>query len=195
MAASMAVSSDFVASQSEQPDVEIKQPNMESGQLDMEGVFEFIPSTSVVPLPEVATISTQTTDTAFALCAQCSDTQLALVNSAHLITGLCKRHTLKPRFSAYNWKSLAMTGGIDIASWCAALRTDVAALDDSTRSLLQKTEALTIEKNELEKRVIRLKSKNQTLDVQLTSLKVSWVLATIFNFVMFYFRTWKLAMV
>lgn len=155
--------------------MEIKQPNLEtSGQLDMKySTLRFLPSFSAVPLPEVTTISTQTTDTAFALCAQCSDTQLALVDSAYLITDLCNRHTLKPRFSAYNWKSLAKTGGLNIASWCSALRSDVAALDNSTRTILLKTDELTTEKSDLEKRVLRLKSKNQILDVQLASLKVS----------------------
>lgn len=117
-------------------------------------------------------VCTQTTDTAFALCAQCSATQLGLIESARLVSGLCEGLYLDSRFLSYNWNALAKIGGLEIADWCEALRIDVRALDKTSRSLLDRIEALTSERDKLNEDVSQLKGDAKALDVQLNSIKV-----------------------
>lgn len=122
--------------------------------------------------PGVTDACIQTTDTAFALCAQCSETQLALVDSARLISGLCDRSMLKSKFSSYNWDSLMKIGRLDVANWYEALQTDAAALDEKSCLLLESIKELNSERDELEESSRMFKSKIQALEIQLDSLKV-----------------------
>ena len=63
-------------------------------------------------------VSTQTTETAFALCARCSETQNCLVSIADRVSAVCSRHTqLKPALAATDWESLAKVGGLELGEW------------------------------------------------------------------------------
>ena len=124
-------------------------------------------------MAETAEISTQTTETAFMLCTQCSSMQSALVNSASLVSGLCKAHSLRSRFGIYDWKALVNSGGIEISKWYHSLQVDVAALEENAGILTDKMERLTAERDKLGKQVTFLKDKNHSLDIHLKALKVS----------------------
>lgn len=123
--------------------------------------------------PGRANACIQTTDTAFALCAQCVDTQLALVESARLICGLCNRSKLNSKFSSYDWDSLMKIGRLDVAKWYEALQSDAAALDEQKYVLLRSIEELNSERDRLEESCHGFKNKMQALETQLNSLKVS----------------------
>lgn len=123
--------------------------------------------------PVMSDVCTQTTDTAFALCAQCSTTQLGLMESAQLVTGLCERCDLKSKFSSYDWESLVKVGGLEIANWCESMRMDVEALDEKNCFLVETVEELTSERDRLDNYVHQLENRIKSVDVQLTSLKVN----------------------
>ena len=122
--------------------------------------------------PELVSSHTQTTDTAFVLCAQCSATQQGLLQSARLVTGLCERHNLKSRFSLCDLPALEQMGGLEVANWCEAIQIDVRALDESSRTLLERVEALSQERDQLTQTIQQLQNNSRSLDAQLTSLKV-----------------------
>ncbi len=128
-------------------------------------------------LPEVVDVCIQTTDTAFALCAQCTDTQLAMVDSAHRIARLCKRNKLESTFSSYDWDALLKIGRLDVTNWHTALQADASALDENSCILLKHIEELNMEVNmerdKLEESSRNFKDKIQSLEMQLNSLKVS----------------------
>lgn len=123
--------------------------------------------------PKVTDACIQTTDTAFALCAQCTETQLALVDSAQLISRLCDRNMLKSKFFSCDWDTLMKIGRLDVAIWCESLRTDVAALDERSCLLMKSIEDLNLERDKLEESSQTFINKIQDLEIQLTSLKVS----------------------
>ena len=123
--------------------------------------------------PETNEICTQTTETAFMLCAQCSITQAALVDSADLISGLCKASNLRSMFAIYDWNTLVKRGGIEIIKWCDSLKVDTSALKGNIIALVDKLEVLTSDKEKLKNQVAHLKEKNQSLDNHLNAVKVS----------------------
>lgn len=125
------------------------------------------------PTTEVTDACIQTTDTAFALCAQCTETQLALVNSARLISGLCDRNKLGSKFSSYDWDALVKIGRLDVGNWWEALQTDAAALDENTHLLLKSIEELISERDELQESSHKFRNRIQSLEMQLNSLKVN----------------------
>lgn len=123
--------------------------------------------------PGVTDACIQTTDTAFALCAQCFETQHALVDSARLISGLCDRNKLKSKFASCNWDSLTKIGRLDVANWYEALQTDVAALNENSCLLLKSIKELNSEREGFEESSHRLQNKIQALEIQLNSQTVS----------------------
>lgn len=122
--------------------------------------------------PEVVDVSTQTTDTAFALCAQCSATQLGLVESAQLMAELCERHGLQSSFSSCDWSALEKVGGLEVGKWCQAVEIDVGALDKAICSLSERVKALSLERDELCENVHQLEVNSLALNSQLEALKV-----------------------
>lgn len=123
--------------------------------------------------PNVTDACIQTTDTAFALCAQCTETQSALVDSAKLISILSDRNLLKSKFSSCDWDTLMKIGRLDVANWYEALQTDVAALDERSCLLMKSIEDLNLERDQLEESSQGFISEIQALEMQLGSLKVS----------------------
>ena len=122
--------------------------------------------------PGLVDVCTQTTNTAFALCAQCNDTQSVLVDSAHLVSRFCKKSALNSNFDAYDWNGLLKVGGLNAANWYQALQSDMAALDGKNSLLLKNIEELAVEKSELEENVTTLKSQIEALSTRLNSVKV-----------------------
>lgn len=143
-------------------------PSQASG-TESHAILESVPTKKVV---ETSEICTQTTETAFMLCAHCSTIQSALVNTASQVTGLCGAHSLRSRFAIYDWEALVKKGGIDIVTWSDSLRVDMVALEDEANSLIGKVEGLTSERDKLKKQVALLKEKNQSLDIHINALKV-----------------------
>ena len=94
------------------------------------------------------------------------------MNSAALISGLCKAHKLCSRFTIYDWNALAKKGGIEVTKWYDSLQVDVTALEENLKLLTGKVEGLTSERDKLEKRVTLLKQKNQSNDMHISALKV-----------------------
>ena len=128
--------------------------------------------TNTDALPKSTDACVQTTDTAFALCAQCNETQLALVDSAQLISRLCDRNLLKSKFSSCDWNTQMKVGRLDVANWYGALQADVASLDERSCLLMRSVEDLNLERDKLEEGSQKLKNKMHALEMQLNSLKV-----------------------
>jgi hypothetical protein len=133
------------------------------------GVSELVSTSKLAGFTDACV---QTTDTAFALCAQCTEIQFTLVDSAQLVSRLCDRNMIESRFSCYDWNTLLNVGRLDIGSWFEALQTDSAALDERCCVLMRSVENLNLERDKLEESSQIFINRIQALEKELNSLKV-----------------------
>ena len=121
---------------------------------------------------EMISVWTQTTDTAFALCARCSATQQTLADAAHLVTSMCEKHKLESNFSSCDWVALAKLGGMELSKWTKALQKSLEALDKNTCHLQDKIEGLASERDLLQEIVQESQALKSQMTDQVNSLKV-----------------------
>ncbi len=130
-----------------------------------------------VPSRKIVSVSTQTTDTAFALCARCSATQTTLVSAASLVTELCHRHKLKSHFSSCDWNALAKVGGIELKKWLESFQIDMKSLEMDKYLL----EDVTSERDQLVENECLLKSEVEKLQTHIETLEVVYYIASYYS--------------
>ncbi len=79
-------------------------------------------------------MSTQTTETGFALCLQCTGTHQTLVELADTVINVASTHKLKSELSTKDWAGLVSVGGLDTREWAECFTTDLKALSHRARS-------------------------------------------------------------
>ena len=118
-------------------------------------------------------VHTQTTETAFALCVRCSDTQDSLVNIAQSVSTVCSKHNQKSSLSQTDWEALAKVEGLDIKKWSSCLESDLSCLESYTGHLEETVEKLKIEQSDDREIIGNLENEIDTLSSQIDSLRVS----------------------
>ncbi len=117
--------------------------------------------------------STQTTETAFALCARCSETQNSLVGIASSISKLCTEFERESFLADTDWSSLAKVGGVVAAEWERALRKDLETLSGCNHELTHRCRQLTSEISDQWETIRVLDSGSKLLSSELNTLKES----------------------
>ena len=127
-------------------------------------------TTGVETQPKCTTVSTQTTETAFALCVKCSSTQSTLVSAAGRLAELCRSLHLPSLMARTDWEREAEIGGLEPGRWGEAMATDLAAIDSRSRALGEMVDNLGEEltrQKELERalksKISRLMSESESL--------------------------------
>lgn len=118
-------------------------------------------------------VSTQTTETAFALCARCSETQNCLVSIASSVSQLCTDCERGSSLAGTDWSALAGVGGLVVAEWKEALENDVVTLDGCNRELKEKCRQLDSELCEHRETIEDLKAESRHLSSELAVLQAS----------------------
>ena len=121
---------------------------------------------------EVATVSTQTTDTAFALCARCSQTQETLISVASSVSVLCHEEGLASGLAKVDWEALAKIGGMELGKWNGNLNTDLCSIGEHCCRLKQTVVELELERDAHKQTVGQLESEIQQLSNQMDTLQV-----------------------
>ena len=126
-----------------------------------------------VPLmvTDVESVSTQTIDTAFALCARCSETQDGLVRIASSFSILFSAHHQRSSFSETDWASLAKVGGLTVSKWENALKKDIDALDSFMFDLESECAGLKSDLAGQIETIHKLEMESQVLSLQIGSLE------------------------
>ena len=121
-------------------------------------------------------VSTQTTETAFALCARCSETQNCLVSIADRVSAVCSRHARekKPSLAATDWASLARVGGLEIGEWERALHDDLSTIDGYCCKLEESCTRLALQIDTQKETIESLHSEARVLTSQINSLRADW---------------------
>ena len=125
---------------------------------------------------ETRSVHTQTTETAFALCVRCSDTQNTLVDIAQSVSAICSKHNQRSSLSETDWESLAKVEGLDIKKWSTCFESDLNCFDSYTCCLKETGEELMREQSNDREVIGKLKSEIDTLSSQIDSLQVSVLL-------------------
>lgn len=114
---------------------------------------------------------TQTTETAFALCARCSDTQDCLVSIAASISDLCSKHHLCSALASTDWRDLARVGGLELSTWEGAFRKDVNNIEGYCSQLEGRAEKLALESDARREETARIEAESNSLRSQIHSLQ------------------------
>ncbi len=117
--------------------------------------------------------STQTVETAFALCVRCSETQICLVSVASSISQLCCECERESILAGTDWRSLAEVGGLSVAEWEGALGKDLETLKGCNRELKEKRQLLTSELSEHRETIEVLRTESELLRSELSDLHAS----------------------
>jgi hypothetical protein len=117
-------------------------------------------------------VSTQTTDTAFALCARCSQTQETLVGVASSVSVLCHEEGLASGLAKVDWEALAKIGGMELGKWNGNLNTDLGSIGEHCCRLKRTIVELELERDTHKRTVGQLESEVQQLSVQMDTLQV-----------------------
>ena len=117
-------------------------------------------------------MSTQTTDTAFALCARCSQTQDTLIGAAGSVSRLCHEEGLVAELAKVDWEALAKVGGMELGKWNGNLKSDLCSIGEHCCRLKQSVAELGLERDAHKKTVGQLESEIQQLSNQLDALQV-----------------------
>ena len=114
---------------------------------------------------------TQTTETAFALCARCSDTQDCLVSIAASISDLCSKHRLCSALASTDWRDLARVGGLELSTWEGAFRKDVDSIEGYCSQLEARADKLACESDAHREETARIEAESTSLRSQIHSLQ------------------------
>ena len=117
-------------------------------------------------------MSTQTTDTAFALCARCSRTQETLVSVASSVSVLCHEEGLASTLAKVDWEALAKVGGMELGKWNGSLKTDLSSIGEHCYRLKETIAELELERDTHKTTVGQLESEIQQLSNQMDTLQV-----------------------
>ena len=117
-------------------------------------------------------VSTQTTVTAFALCARCSDTHAVLVNAANSVVSVFSKHGQKSIMASTNWSAMAEVGGLVLEGWKGSFDSDLNGLDVYCQKQQERISRLVSERELLQETVGKMESELQLLGSQIESLQV-----------------------
>ena len=117
-------------------------------------------------------MSTQTTDTAFALCVRCSQTQETLVSVASSVSLLCHEEGVTSNLAKVDWEALAKVGGMELGKWNGNLKTDLCSIGEHCCRLKETIAELELERDAHKKTVGQLESEIQQLSQQMDTLQV-----------------------
>lgn len=122
--------------------------------------------------PKCSHVSTQTTVTAFALCAKCSESHSILVNAANSLVSVVSKHGQKSIMSSTDWSAMAEVGGLELEGWMKAFDSDLGSLDAFCEKQEERISKLAGERDLLRETVGKLESESQSLGTQIESLQV-----------------------
>ena len=129
-------------------------------------------SPSQQKLKEMTTVSTQTTDTAFALCTRCSQTQETLISVASSVSVLCHEEGLASGLAKVDWEALAKIGGMELGKWNGNLNADLCSIGKHCCRLKQTVVELELERDAHKQTVGQLEREIQQLSNQMDTLQV-----------------------
>lgn len=111
-------------------------------------------------------MSTQTAETAFALCVRCASSQTALASAAETLKELCFCLQLPSLMAETDWNSEAETGILEPKKWGTSMTADLARI--KTYSLAQQRELETLKDEVAQQKSLYeyLQSKTAQLSVQ-----------------------------
>lgn len=121
--------------------------------------------------PKRESTSTQTTETAFALCARCSETQDTLVSIAASVSSICSKHRLGSALADTDWRALANVGGLELTHWEGAFRNDLNSIEDYCCQLKGRADRLASESNMHREATARIELESKSLSSQIHSLQ------------------------
>lgn len=127
-------------------------------------------------------MSTQTTVTAFALCARCSQTQETLISVASSVSVLCHEEGLESSLAKVDWEALAKIGGMELGKWNGNLKTDLCSIGEHCCRLKEAIAELELERDAHKRTVGQLEREIQQLSNQMDTLQVTHL--TQFQFVL-----------
>lgn len=125
-----------------------------------------------LPTHQKASVSTQTMDTAFALCIRCSETQDTLIDVADSMSTLCQEQGQQSSMAKTDWRALAKVDGMDVGLWRKSLKMDLGCVGDYCSQLRATIGELEKERDSHKMTVGRLESEIEQLSRQMDSLQV-----------------------
>ena len=79
-------------------------------------------------IPNCTTVSTQTAETAFAMCVRCSSTLKTLTSTAGKLQELCHCVHVPSQLSDTDWAREAETGSLDPGKWAEGVESDLETI-------------------------------------------------------------------
>ena len=127
---------------------------------------------SLHPASQQATVSTQTTDTAFALCVRCSGTQDTLLQVTDSVSALCREQDLQSSMDTVDWKALAQVDGLELSKWRRVFQSDLCVIGEHCCRMKEKVAELELERDGHKVTAGKLESEIEQLSSQMDSLQV-----------------------
>ncbi len=118
-------------------------------------------------------VSTQTTETGFALCVQCAGTHQTLVELADTVINTSSTHKLKSELSTRDWAGLVSVGGLDTREWAGCFTTDLNALSHRASSQECRVEELEGQLVEQREMVLAMEGEIASLTAHVNHLQVT----------------------
>lgn len=135
-------------------------------------------TTGVKTQPKCTTVSTQTAETAFALCVRCSSTQNVLVLAAGRLTELCCSLQLPSVMVETDWKSEAEMGALEPGRWGKMMASDLATIKSHSLGQGKELEALkdqlAQQESLLQSEISQLSSQCELLQGSITESKLNY---------------------
>ena len=125
-----------------------------------------------LPTNHKVSVSTQTTETAFALCIRCSETQDTFIDVADSMASLCREQELQSSLAGTDWKALAEVDGLDISLWRKHWKTDICCISEHCSRLRGTIGELERERDTHKMMVGKLESEIEQLSCQMDRLQV-----------------------
>ena len=130
-------------------------------------------TSSTLLAPQCASVSTQTTETGFALCLKCSDTHRALVDLAQCVCEVTTSRNMTCSLGEVDWAGLASVGGLEIGRWAECFRRDLESLSGHTTGLEVRVQGLREQLEGQREVTIRMEEEIESLTIQVNTLQVS----------------------
>ena len=130
-------------------------------------------NSSTLLAPQCTSVSTQTTETGFALCVKCSDTHRALVELAQCVSEVTTSHDMTCSLGGVDWAGLASVGGLEIGRWTECFRRDLESLSGHATGLEVRVQGLREQLEGQREVTIRMEGEIESLTAQVNALQVS----------------------
>lgn len=111
-------------------------------------------------------MSTQTAETAFALCVRCASSQSALASAAGMLKELCRCLQLPSLMAETDWNSEAETGILEPKKWGTSMAADLARIKTYSLACQRELETFKEELEQQKSLYEDLKSTTTQLSIQ-----------------------------